>query len=136
MSAPSTLLTNRQCRSARPKARSARYAIAGPRSLPPIPMLTTVRMAWPVAPGHAPPRTRSANVAHAVEHPVHVGHHVVAVDLDRPRRWGAQRGVQHGSLLGGVDRLAARTSLAPGLDSCGAPRRDQALTVVVDRCFE
>ena len=35
--------------------------MAGPRSEPPIPMLTTVVMRSPVAPVHSPPRTRSAN---------------------------------------------------------------------------
>ena len=40
-------------------ARSASYAIAGPRSEPPIPMLTTARMRLPVCPSHSPERTRS-----------------------------------------------------------------------------
>ena len=40
---------------------SASYAITGPRSEPPIPMLTTVRIGSPVTPVHSPDRTCSAN---------------------------------------------------------------------------
>ena len=42
---------------------SASYAIAGPRSLPPIPMFTTARIRAPVAPTRPPERTRSATAA-------------------------------------------------------------------------
>ena len=41
--------------------RAPAYAIAGPRSLPPIPMFTTARIRLPVAPTHSPDRTASAN---------------------------------------------------------------------------
>ncbi|CAM5691360.1 hypothetical protein SALBM311S_02878 [Streptomyces alboniger] len=41
-------------------ARSTSYAIAGPRSEPPIPMLTTLRIRLPVCPVHSPERTRPA----------------------------------------------------------------------------
>ena len=44
---------------------------------------------------------------HAVEHVVHAGHHVDAVHHDRLASRGAQRHVQHGAVLGGVDPLAA-----------------------------
>ena len=57
MSAPSTLDTKRAASSGWRNASSARAAIAGPRSEPPMPMLTTVRMRLPVAPVHAPSRT-------------------------------------------------------------------------------
>ena len=39
---------------------NASYAITGPRSEPPMPMLTTLRIRRPVAPVHCPDRTRSA----------------------------------------------------------------------------
>ena len=45
-----------------------------------MPMLTTVRMRSPVAPVHVPSRTRLGERRHAVEHVVHVGDDVVAVD--------------------------------------------------------
>ncbi len=35
--------------------------MTGPRSDPPIPMLTTLRIGFPVCPFHSPARTRSAN---------------------------------------------------------------------------
>ena len=42
---------------------SASQAITGPRSEPPMPMLTTLRMRLPVCPFHSPPRTRVQNSA-------------------------------------------------------------------------
>ena len=60
-SAPSTLETNRNCISRREYGRKASYAIAGPRSEPPMPMFTTLRMGRPVWPSHDPERTASAN---------------------------------------------------------------------------
>ncbi len=62
-SAPSTFDTKRNVRSRAVNGRSASYAIAGPRSEPPMPMLTTFRMRLPVWPVHSPERTRSANAA-------------------------------------------------------------------------
>ncbi|GAQ73974.1 hypothetical protein T45_05740 [Streptomyces turgidiscabies] len=47
-SAPSTFDTNRNVNSRAVNARNASYAIAGPRSEPPIPMLTTFRIRRPV----------------------------------------------------------------------------------------
>jgi hypothetical protein len=62
-SAPSTFDTKRTVNSRSVKARSASYAIAGPRSEPPMPMLTTLRMRLPVWPVHLPERTCSAKSA-------------------------------------------------------------------------
>ncbi len=45
--------------------------------------------------------------AHLVEHGVHGRHHVLAVHLDDGAARGAQRGVQDGAVLGGVDLVAA-----------------------------
>ena len=47
-SAPSTFDTKRNVSSRSVNARSASYAIAGPRSEPPMPMLTTFLMRLPV----------------------------------------------------------------------------------------
>ena len=71
-----------------------------------MPMLTTVVIRSPVAPVHSPERTRSANARHPVEHLVHVGDHVLAVHDEARVARQAQRGVQHGPVLGDVDVLA------------------------------
>ena len=63
MSAPSTLETKRACRPGRPKGDSARAAIAGPRSEPPMPMLTTLVIGWPRAPRTRPSRTSAAKAS-------------------------------------------------------------------------
>ncbi len=85
-SLPSTFDTNRQVRPRSVKSRSASYAIAGPRSEPPMPMLTTLRMRLP---GEARPLARAHTVrelGHLVEHVVDVGDDVLAVDHERARR--------------------------------------------------
>ena len=68
--------------------------------------------------GVARPRAaadRLAELAHVREHRVHLRHHVLAVDEDRPVRAVAQRDVQDGAVLGGVDLLAAEHLLGPPL---------------------
>ncbi len=54
-------------------------------------------------PAADPVRERS----HPVEHGMHLGHHVDAVDEDRRAARCSQRHVQHGALLGQVDPVAA-----------------------------
>ena len=71
-----------------------------------MPMLTTLRIRLPVWPVHSPERTRSANARHPVEHLVHLGDDVDAVDDERRALRHAQRDVQHGAVLGDVDLLA------------------------------
>ncbi len=83
-SAPSTFDTNRHATPARCTRAARRSAIAGPRSLPPIPMFTTVRIAARV-PGPLPDHLLGER-AHAVEHTVHLGDDVDAVDDQRRRR--------------------------------------------------
>ena len=63
MSAPSTLETKwlRSCGGA--KGASARVAIAGPRSEPPMPILMTSVIGWPSAPRTRPSRTSAAKVS-------------------------------------------------------------------------
>ena len=106
MSVPSTLDTKRNCRSRWLKACSASYAMAGPRSEPPMPMLTTVRMRLPVVPSHDAGADAVAEGRHAVEHGVHLGDDVDPVDDQRRRARHAQRDVEHGAVLGVVDVLA------------------------------
>ena len=92
----------------------------GPRSEPPMPMLTTVRIRSPVCPVHCPERTASVNVGHPVQHRVHVGD--ARPGRRRPARrpaGQAQRGVQDRPVLAGVDVLAREH----GVDPLGQPGR-------------
>ena len=63
MSTPSTFDTNRNVRARSEYWRRASVAIAGPRSEPPMPMLITFRIGFPVNPVHSLSRTRIANAA-------------------------------------------------------------------------
>src|SRR5579883_1550369 len=103
--------TNRNVMSRRAYQRRASYAITGPRSEPPMPMLMTLRIGRPVCPRHAP-HTRG-EVRHPVEHGVHVGDDVPAVEHDRCPAGRPQRHVEHGALLGRVDLVAAEHGLDP-----------------------
>ncbi len=130
MSAPSTFDTNRHSMPGWRYASRARYAIAGPRSEPPMPMLTTVVIRCPVAPSHSPLRTRSANALIRVEHRVHVGHDVrhravVAGRADARARRCPQCHVEHGALLGGVDRRAGEHRVAAGRHAGRVGHREQ-----------
>ena len=71
-----------------------------------MPMLTTLRtrlpgVAGPLAGAHA-----LGEVGHLAQHRVHVGDDVLAVDLDDRALGRAERGVQHGAVLGDVDLVA------------------------------
>ena len=71
--------------------------------------------------------------AHPPEHLVHVGHHVVSVDVDVRTGRGAQRGVQHGAPLGDVDLLPGEHRVAPRLDArCRGNREQRVDHRVVD----
>ena len=96
------------CRAARSRA-APRRPSPGPRSEPPMPMLTTLRMRLPVAPSHRAAAHGVGECRHVVEHRVHFRHHVDAVDDQARASRRAQRRVQHRAALGRVDVLAART---------------------------
>ena len=138
MSAPSTLETKwlRSCGGA--KGASARVAMAGPRSEPPMPILMTSVIGWPSAPRTRPSRTSAAKPSIFSRVPIDLGHHVVAVDQNRLAGEIAQGGVQHGALLGDVDLLAGEHRVAPGFD-LGRPwraRRARPSTPASMRCLE
>ena len=59
-----------------------------------MPMLTTLRIRFPVWPVHAPLADAGREVGHAVEHRVHLRDDVLAVDDDRRGR--AARGAPRG----------------------------------------
>ena len=79
-SVASTLDTKRKVRSRALKCLRASYAMTGPRSEPPIPMFTTLRMRSPVAPR---PRTGAdtlGEVRHPIQHRVHLRDDIDPVD--------------------------------------------------------
>ena len=93
-------------------AASAATAICGPRSLPPMPMLTTWRS------GRAPPSARARTVSAKAS----IASRVACTSSENgaaPRR-RAQGGVQHRPAFGEVDRLAGEHRVAPGLDAAFA----------------
>ena len=59
---------------------------------------------------------RVAELAHLLQHAVHLGHHVLAVDLDGPVRTIAQSDVEDGAILGDVDPVAGHQPLRPPLE--------------------
>ena len=81
-----------------------------------MPMLTTSVIVLPVAPRHAPLRTRSVKRRISSSTSLHAGHHVLAVDEDGPAGAVAERDVQDGAVLGAVDLLAGEHPVAPRLD--------------------
>ena len=50
---------------------------------------------------------------HRVQHPVDIGHHIGAIDLDAGVARRAQRHMQNGAAFGGVDYLAGKHRVAP-----------------------
>ena len=68
---------------------------------------------------------------------MHVGDHVVAVDLEVGAAGHPQRHVEHGPVLGGVDVLAGEHGVAARLDPGPAGHGDQRARVSsVTRCLE
>ena len=94
-------------------------AMAGPRSEPPIPMLTTAAIRLPVAPVQDPLRMRSERSPILAEHRLHVADDVLAVDVQLAAGRHAQRHVEDGAVLGRVDVLAGEHGVAMLLDLGG-----------------
>ena len=106
---PSTLLTKCRRLPVVAKASSASTAICGPRSEPPMPMLTTSVMA-------ASARTASAKASIASSVACTSARSAASgTVLSATRR--AQQGVQHGPAFGGVDGLAGEHRIAVGFDA-------------------
>ena len=99
--------TKRKLRSRRENDRRAWYAMAGPRSEPPIPRFTIAVIGLPVAPVQRPGADVVGKRAHPVEHRVDLADNVDTIHADRARLRCSQCGVQHRSILGGVDPVAA-----------------------------
>ena len=111
----------------------------GPRSDPPIPMLTTVRIALA---GRARPVAAADALgerAHAVEDLVHVRHDVVAVDHDRPRPRGARSamcstGRSSVMLMRSPRNIASMRAREAG--ALGERRASRPIVSSVMRCLE
>ena len=99
--------------------------MTGPRSDPPMPMLTTLRIGLPVCPVQAPLAHAIGEVRHPVEHGVHLGHDVLAVDQDRRAARRAQRHVEHGPFLRDVDLLAAEHGVDAGAQAAVLREADE-----------
>ena len=108
-------------------ARAPPTAICGPRSQPPMPMLTTWRSGRARRrPASAPPRRRRASPrAWPAPRPENGA---------APRR-RAQGGVQHRAAFGEVDRLAGEHRVAPGLDAAFARQVGRKCSVAASSRF-
>ena len=103
-----------------------------------MPMLTTFRIGRS---GRALPLARAHRVGerrHPVEHLVHLGDDVDAVDDERAPARHPQRDVEDGAVLGDVDPLAGEHRVAPLARRPPAPRARRAAASVssVTRFFE
>ena len=112
-----------EARAVLPWAR-ARDAIRGPRSEPPMPILTT-SVNLPPAPRDLAGADAVGEGRHGVEDLVDVGHHVLAGDAIDVVGPGAERDVEDGAVLGAVDRLAGEHRRPPALDVGGPREREE-----------
>ncbi len=103
-----------------------------------MPMLTTLRMRLPVCPRQLAAADRVGERRHPVEHRVHVGHDVDAVDDDPLACGRAQGDVQHRAILGRVDLLAAehRVDAFAQAAFVGQLARSSRIVSSVTRFFE
>ena len=79
-----------------------------------MPMLTMLRIGFPVCPVPGPASDAAAEVGHAIEDGVHGGDDVLAVHHHRRPFRRAQRDVEDGAVLGDVDPVAAEHGFDPG----------------------
>ena len=102
-----------------------------------MPMFTMLRIGLPVWPSHEPRADPVGERRHPVEHLVHVGHDVVAVDVDALALRRPQRDVEHGPVLGDVDVLAAEHGVDAVAQAAVLGQRDEEpQRLVGDRFFE
>ena len=99
--------------------------MTGPRSEPPMPMLTTLRIRLPVRPRPGPAAHAIRKVRHPVEHGMNPRYDVLAVDQDCRAARGSQRHVEHGALLRDIDAFAAEHGVDPGAQAAVLRQADQ-----------
>ena len=136
-SVPSTFDTKRNVIDRSAEVAQRLVGHRGPRSVPPMPMLTTLRIRLPVCPVHAPDADPVGEVGHLVEHRVHLGHDVVAVDHD-PLVLGA-RSATCSTARSSVTLIFSPANIASR--SCSTPARrasatSSAIVSSVSRFFE
>ncbi len=90
--------------------------MTGPRSDPPMPMLTMLRIGLPVWPLQSPDADPVGEGGHAVEDLVHLVHDVDAVDDERRPFRHAERDVEDRAVLGHVDAVAGEHHVAALLE--------------------
>ena len=90
-----------------------------------MPMLTTLRIGLPVEPRPLARAHRVGERRHPVEHLVHLGDHVDAVDDERAASRHPQRDVEHRAVLGDVDLLPGEHRVAPLRDARLFRERDE-----------
>ena len=108
MSAPSTLDTNRNVSARSENGNRASYAIAGPRSEPPMPIFTMFFMRLPVNPRQRPSRTASAKSAIFPRTFCTSGTTFWPPSSTSVPSWRTQGRVQDGAVLGHVYVLARK----------------------------
>jgi len=86
---------------------SAWQIMRGPRSEPPMPMLTTSVMGWPLKPRHWPCWTARREVRHPLTHRLDLRQYVLAMNLDRATLL-TQGDVQRRPILSEIDRLTGK----------------------------
>ena len=118
--------------------RQRRVAIAGPRSEPPMPMLTTSLNVSPATPRISPERTWSAKPRNRSSVACTSGMTFIAVDADVGVARRTQRDVQDGAVLGDVDRLAGEHlhRAAPSTSAASASVSSSCIVSATMRFFE
>ena len=95
-----------------------------------MPILTTSVIGLPVAPRIVPPRKSSAKASIAASTPRTTSMTSTPVEMDRPVGQVAQRHMQHGAILSGIDVLAGEHRRALLFQSRLAGKADEVREIV------
>ena len=114
-----------QARAVQRVRRQRLYRHGGPQIRPANADIDDVGDAHAGVAGPAPAAHRLGEGANVVERAADVGHHISPVDPHRPVRTVAQRHVQDGAVLGGVNRLTRKHPIALRLDAGPACELEQ-----------
>ena len=96
-----------------------------------MPMLMMLRIGLPVNPLPRAAADLVCEGGHAIEHHMHFGHHVDAIDNDALGCGRPQGGVQHGPFFGDIDRFATEHGIDAVAQSAGLGQTDQQLNGLV-----
>ncbi len=92
-----------------------------------MPILTMRRTLFPGVPFPLSSAHTIGKHSHFLQHGVHLGHHIFAIDDDRRPSGRPQGHVQHRSLLGDVDLVPAKHGFDPGPHARFLRQREQQL---------